>query len=334
MRTNLPFALLAASVFACTTSSPGAPPSASAAAMPARDPKLAAIDSMRAAIQAKDAHAVAALYAEDAVVEPVGGKAQQGRAAIEAALHAQMDPAESIRLAFPRVWIKGDLAVVETVFHAKHPAASGLHDVGGTEISTMWFDRDGHITRERSYSEEASLESQAEGDADAEPIPEIPTTTEVHVAGDTTHDAERIAWAKDVEAKNSASDESNLATIADTFTWDCALGFHSSSRDALAKTLGRWRAHFPDEKWVATNVWPVEDYLIVEELFTGTHEGDMGPFKASHHPVQWHWLEIWQTKDAKIAHGWSWANFNELRPQIELQPEAKRKPAAACLVQP
>jgi ketosteroid isomerase-like protein len=289
---------------------------------------------MRSAIEAKDAHALAALYADEAVVEPIGGQPQHGRAAIEAAARAEMDPAESIRVAFSRMWIKGDLAVVEAVFHAKHPAASGLHDVGGTEISTMWFDRDGRIARERSYSEQASLESQAQGDADADPIPELPTTTEVHVARDTTHDAERIAWAQDMEAKNSASDEHTLATLADPFRWDCALGFHGSSRDAFAKALAGYRTRFPDEKWVATNVWPVEDYLIVEELFTGTHEGDMGPFKASHRPVQWHWLEIWQVKDAKIAHGWSWANFDELKSQIQLQPDNKRKPAAACLVQP
>jgi hypothetical protein len=77
----------------------------------------------------------------------------------------------------------------------------------------------------------------------------------------------------------------------------------------------------------------VEDYVIVEELLNATQDGDLGSFKASHRPVQWHWLEIWQVKDAKITHGWSWANFEELRPQIA-PAGAKRKPRMACQVEP
>jgi uncharacterized protein (TIGR02246 family) len=327
--------LFTLSLLACATSAqtPGA--TALSGAQSARDPRLTTLDALRAAVEVKDARAVAALYADDAVVEPMGGRAQHGRAAIEAATRAEFEPAASIRLAFPRVWLKDDVAIVEAVFRATHPPASGLHDVGQSEAITFWFDHAGKITHERSYQEQEHLDDQAAGDPGADPLPEIPATTEVHVATSGADDARTIAWANDMEAQNSASDAHMIASLAEPFRWDCSLGFHSSSRPAFAKALASWRTRFPDEKYVATNVWPVGDYVVVEELFTGTHEGDIGPLKASHHPVSWHWLEIWQVKDGKIARGWSWTNFGELLPQIALEPpQSLAKARSACSVEP
>jgi uncharacterized protein (TIGR02246 family) len=329
------FALVAASLVACGGASSTSSTALSSAAAPRslRDAQLAALDSLRAAVEAKDAHAAAAVYAQDAVVEPAGGKPQRGRAAIEAAMRDQLAPASTVRMGFGRVWLKGDVAIVEAAFRAAPLAGSRAHDVGETELSVLWFDATGHIAREHAYQEQATLDAQASGEADAEPIPSIPTKTEVHAADTGADDAKIVAWANGVEAAESRSDAEGLAAFDEHVTWDCALGFHGTSRADLAKALGHWRAAFPDEKWVATQVWPVEDYVIVEETFTGTQKGKFGPLEASGKAVTWRWAEVWQVKDGHIARGWSWANFNELRAQIA-GPVPPPSVKAACSVEP
>jgi ketosteroid isomerase-like protein/predicted ester cyclase len=295
-----------------------------------RDHRLDTLDKLRAAVEAKDAHAVAALYAERATLEPIGGHVVQGRAAIEVAMRAELAPAATIRVGFPRVWLKDDVAIVETAFRASHTSAA-VHDIGGTEFSVLWFDRDGLIARERSYQEQETLDEQAAGEPDASPLPVISAAMEVH-AGSSPDDAAAVAWANGVMAKSTRSDAETLAVYDEHIKWDCALGAHLSSRAELVAPLAHFRTAFPDQQYTATNVWPVEDYIIVEETLTGTHQGDLGSFVASHKPVSWHWIEIWQVQGDQIVHGWSWTNLKELEQQIGLPTKSKLHPA--CSVEP
>jgi predicted ester cyclase len=238
-------------------------------------------------------------------------------------------PAQSMQVAFPRIWLKGDVAVVEAVFRATHPASSGIHDVGEDAVFVLEFDRAGKIARELDYQENATLAAQAVGEDGAPAIPALPTTREVHIGGDSPRDASLIAWANDVEARESKSLTDALSVMDEHVAWDCALGFHGTSRDEFAKPLAHWFAAFPDMRFTATRVWPVEDYVIVDELFEGTQDGEFAGIAPTHKRVTWHWLEIWQHRDGKIVHGWSWANFEELEKQLQGPVEHKVKHACA-----
>jgi predicted ester cyclase len=203
-----------------------------------------------------------------------------------------------------------------------------MRDVGASELIVLTFDRDGRIARERTYSDQSTLETQADGDPDAAKIPAIPTTTELHVARAATTDPAVLAWTDASEAKLSR-DNADPTVIDEHAGWDCSLGFHGTTREQLATAATPWHTAFPDSKYTATNVWSVEDYVIVEERFTGTQQGKLFDIEASHRPVSWHWIKIWRVDGGKIVHGWQWGNWNELERQITTPATPKHKPACS-----
>jgi uncharacterized protein (TIGR02246 family) len=323
-RTILPVAFAVLSVAACAASpSPTGgiaapqPPSAPRASL--RDRQLATLDALKRAEEAKDPRAVAALYTDDAVVVPFGGRTLRGRAEIEQGEAHAFAPAASIRASDARVWLKDDVAIVDWRFNAALASPAKAPAVGTTELSVMWFSPDGRIREEHEYMNEGTLRLQAEGDPNAPALPDVPATPEVH-DGPPADEARAVAWANHYEDAASRDDAAAIAMMDEHITWRCSLGFTAESREPFPAVLAHWRAAFPDMHWQPDHVWPVEDFIIVEETMTGTHKGKIGPYDASGRPVKWHWAEVWQMKDGRIAHGWSYANFRELRPQVTDAP--------------
>jgi uncharacterized protein (TIGR02246 family) len=321
-------------VAACASAPPPAPTPTTAAAPAAsmRDVQLAAIDAMERAENARDAHAAAAPYAEDAVIDLVGGRTLRGRAAIEEYLKEQMAPAAKLEVRVGRVWLKGDVAIVDETIHATPRSAPDVA-LGLNALSVMTFDRAGKVTHERHYQNQGTLDAQMEREKDALAVPPLPSAREVH-AGASPDDAGRVAWANALEAAYTESDEKLLASMDEGLTWSCNLGFNGKSKSEFATPLAHFRTGFPDLKQVADRVWPVEDFVIVEETLTGTHKGKFGPFAPSGRPIAWRWAEIWQVKDGKIARGWSYANFREVLPQLTGEPARPSKSKPPCSIEP
>jgi predicted ester cyclase len=65
---------------------------------------------------------------------------------------------------------------------------------------------------------------------------------------------------------------------------------------------------FPDFKQAVSSQVAVKDYVITEGVFNATHEGAIGPIRATGKPVSIHFLDAAQLRDGKIAHFWTWAN--------------------------
>jgi uncharacterized protein (TIGR02246 family) len=328
---------------ACTAQSvqPGAPLTAAAAAsapvVPGRsqrDQQLATLDAMRAADEAKDARALAALYAEDATVTRFGGRSLRGRAEIEDALRGMMAPAAAVRSGFGRVWLKGDVAIAEETFNATVPGGTPAPSIGTTMLEVMWFDAQGRIRQEHDYLNQSTLDAQARGELEQHPVPPIPLSTEVHVGVDSPADAKTIAWAKEYEAAASRSDEGALAGMDDHVSWRCVLGFSGESKDDMAHALAGWRTAFPDQRSDVENAWPIEDFIVVEYTFTATHKGKFAVFEPTNHPIVWHWAEVWQMKDGRIARGWSYTNFKEVRAQLGGKPLSAPASKPACSIDP
>jgi predicted ester cyclase len=232
------------------------------------------------------------------------------------------------------VWLKGDVAIAEWTFRAAlaSPAAKG-REVGTTELAVLYFAPDGRVREEHDYMNEGFLQMQAEGDPDAPPLPEVPTTTEVH-DGPPADERAAYAWANRYEDTASTDDAAAIQMLDERITWRCTLGFNAESRAPFSKVLAHWRAAFPDERSRADRVWPIEDFILVEETFTGTHKGKIGPFEGSGRPVTWHFAEVWQVKDGRIARGWSYANFKEVIPQITGAPLPAPKSEVPCTSEP
>jgi ketosteroid isomerase-like protein len=323
-RSIVPCAFVVASLSACSSSplpagnspSQQAPIASPADATPVKaDRRLATIDALKHAVEAKDTRAIAALYTADAVVVPFGGDTRHGQAEIERGEARSLAPAASVRAGAGRVWLKDDVAVVEWKFRATLAPPSKGAAVGSTELAVLWFSPEGRIREEHDYMNEGALRLQAEGDPDAPALPEIPASTEVH-DGPARDEAGALAWTQRYEDASSNDDAAALAMLDERITWSCTLGFTADSRAPFPKLLAHWRAAFPDEHTRADRAWPIEDFVIVEETFTGTHKGQLGPFAASGRPVTWHMAEVWQLRDGRIAHGWSYMNFGELGTQV------------------
>jgi predicted ester cyclase len=338
-------ALVTLGAAACASTTPSAPPvsaaspggggaarSPSPAAAAPGDAKLATLDAMTAAAASKDARAIAALFAEDAQIERYGGRSLHGRTEIEEALRAEMAPAAEVRVAFGRVWIQGDVLVAEETYNATLPAGSKAKAVGTTSLDVFWFDAQGRIAREHDYVNQAAVNGQMEADGHAPPVPPLPASREVHLSRAAQPDASQVAWTNDYETACSTNDARELAFMDDGITWDCALGFEGHSKADMVPVLAHWRTALPDMKSEATQVITADDFVIVEEELTGTHSGKLGPFEASGRHVDWHWAEVWQVKNGKIARGWSYANWLEAAPQLTGKPnEAPAQPAPCSI---
>jgi ketosteroid isomerase-like protein len=294
-----------------------------------RDARLATLDGIRTAAQAKDAHAIASFYADDAVVERFGPKSSTGRAAIEDAARTELSTADQVTVGFGRVWLKGDVLVAEETFNATVPGGKPVPVVGETGLDVMWFDANGKIAREHDYFNQGTLSGQMKADPDALPVPAVPTSMEVH-DGSSADDAKAIAWTNDYETKISRSDAEGLAEMSEHISWRCTLGFSGETRDEMAHVLAKWRAALPDQQTVANQIWPVEDYVIVEETLSGKQAGKLGPFEATNNPITMHFAEIWQLKDGVITRGWSYGNFREIVPQLTGAPAPSSPAGTPC----
>ncbi len=333
--------VLASAACAAQSVHPTPPLTAAAAATPPaapgrsmRDLQLATLDAMRAADEAKDARALAALYTEDAAIVRFGGRSLRGHADIEDGFRGMMAPAAAVRSGFGRVWLKNDVAIVEETFNATLPGGSTSPALGTTLLEVMWFDGQGRIRQEHDYLNQSTLDAQARGELEQHPVPPIPLSTELHVGADSSADAKTIAWAKDFEVASGHSDDAALAGMDDHVSWRCVLGFSGDSKDDMAKALAHWRTAFPEQEIDVQNAWPVEDYVVVEYTFSATQKGKFAVFEPTNRPVVWHWAEVWQMKDGRIARGWSYTNFKEVRAQLGGKPESGPASKPACSIDP
>jgi steroid delta-isomerase-like uncharacterized protein len=129
------------------------------------------VDRVVAAIEARDADAFAALYAEDAILrEPVFAEPSRGRDAIRQGEQALMEAFSDISVEVGTVVADGRTVAVEAVLGASHTGPLDLGegetlDATGRriELPMAWFfevGEDGLIRAERDYFDTGSLMAQ------------------------------------------------------------------------------------------------------------------------------------------------------------------------------
>ncbi|HWL84192.1 MAG TPA: ester cyclase, partial [Polyangiaceae bacterium] len=114
------------------------------------------------AINAHDTKAVAAVYADDAVITTPGvwinhGQVQ-GRADIEKSSQQFFDAFKDVEFWFSRIWVKQDVAALEFGWSGTH---AGEHfgikasdkPAGAVGLMLVSYDNDGHIKQENRYSD-------------------------------------------------------------------------------------------------------------------------------------------------------------------------------------
>lgn len=90
-------------------------------------------------------------------------------------------------------------------------------------------------------------------------------------------------------------------------------GLHVRSREDFKAFLRQDLVTFPDSRITIERLIAEGDYVAVYATYTGTQEGDMGPFPASGRPVDLKFMAQFRFEDGKIAELWvEWDNLDIL----------------------
>ncbi|MCL2450229.1 MAG: ester cyclase [Polyangiaceae bacterium] len=324
-----PVATAAASP-ATAAPAPSAPP-------PAPKPSLAelipqTLQGIGAAFNAHDSKKLASFFTEDATVADYGaGAPSHGRDEAAHAVQSIFDTFSEARLAPTRVWIKGNVAVMEVAWTGTMTGdmlgiKASKKPVGQYRVHIDWFSDDGLIKEEHQYADVTGLVAQMSAKKNAPPVPTLTTNApEVHYAKGSPDDDKIADWAKTIDdtmSKDDAKAASELyaaeAELSANTPFANASGPAVKGSKDIAKTLATWFRAFPDQKWTVANAWGIDGFAIVEDSLTGTQKGALGTLPPSNKPVSgWHFVEIAQpTADGKVQHLWSYGNLAEATTQI------------------
>jgi steroid delta-isomerase-like uncharacterized protein len=290
---------------------------------------LAAVKEIAAAVDAHDGKRMAALYAPDAVVTVIPGAGEvRGREAIARDQDAFFKAFPDLRFAVRRVWLTDAVAVAEWVMNATHTGdfqglrATGQR-VGQPSLSILFFDDAGFVKGEHLYYDGATLIAQLAGQPGVRPIPPLPVSTEVYVARGTPDEARNVDLGRALYRAWEHHDESTfLAMLADDYVLDAAIAPTIEGKADAKREFERLTATFPDQTYEITNAWGIDRFAIFEYGMRGTHKGRVGALPATGRPIDWHWVQILEMRDGKVARAWGYANVIELMAQLgAFEPE-------------
>ena len=303
-----------------TTPPPPPPP----AKPPMIEMQKAAMETAQKALNAHDAKGFASVYAEGATVAVAGLNELSGRDAVEGNMKEWFETFKNIKLGFRRVWMKGDVVVLEWVINGTH--SGELFGVKGKEnpighygLSIVWFDADGKVKRENRYGELGAVLTQSGATkGKAKEIPTIPATAEIILGKGAPEEDKNVEVAKGVQATLSKKSEADfLAGVTDDVQYEVVLFLDSvKGKDDAKKLFGGLTKAFPDMQFAPTLAMGAGDYAIVEYTMSGTHKGPLGALAASKKPVTVHLVDIYQVANGKIAKAWTYQNSVELMSQV------------------
>lgn len=326
------------------TPAPTPTTTASAEPPPAPKPTLAelqkkAIADDIAAWKAHDAKKLAANYADDAVMAAPGAegmKETKGKAEIEKMFTQLLTAFPDMQFGISRVFQRGDVLIAEW-------AASGT-DTGGimgkptnkkmgfNAVSIMWFGDDGKIKREHAYYDEMTMAGQLGlGDPKMKPraVAEVPAGEPKWITDGENPKAEGLVTAA-YAAFEKKDQKAFLDMLGDDPVHvDYAMPTDEKGKDAAKKGFAMFTTAFPDAKMTPTKTWSFGDVAIAEWVSTGTFKKAMGPLKATNKTGTTHGVDIFETKDGKVAKAVTYSNGMEFAAQYGLlPPPPKGKPEA------
>ena len=290
------------------------------------------------AMNAHDAKKMASFYTENAVIKFAGMPDLVGREAISAMWQRNFDFASGSKGAASRVFVKGDVVIVEFAWAGTHTGdMMGIKatekPVGATGVDVMWFSPDGLVKEQHTYTDMGTVMSQiGVSKAKGRPVPTLNAGAPAMVfstnAPDEAKNLESVnkMWAA-IEKKSEAD---FVASVTDDGTWDdMTMPETMKGKAAGKKWLADTTKAFPDMKVTSTNAWAIGDFVVTETSATGTHKGAFMGIQPTKKAINLHMIEVVQFKDGKIVKGTTYGNGGEMMMQLGLMPMPGAKPAAA-----
>jgi len=296
-------------------------------------------EGLGTALNAHDAKKLASFYTENAKLKMAGMPDLDGRDAVAKHWEGVFKAFPTMKTAASRVWVKGDVVVVEWGWTGTHGAEfppgvkATEKPVGAMGVDVMWFSPDGLVKEQHTYTDMTTVMGQIGASKQkARPVPTLATGAPQVIpatgSADETKNVETVAktWA----AFEKKSDADFLAASADDVVWeDMTQPEPMKGKAAAKKFFQEMTKAFPDAKSTPTNAWGIGDYVIAEGTFTGTQKGPLFGMPPKNKAVSLHMLDIVQLKDGKVVKGWTYGNDMEMAMQLGLLPPPAAKPAAA-----
>ena len=295
------------------------------------------------AMSAHDAKKTASFYTENAVIKMAGMPDVTGREAIAAMWQKNWDMASNAKAGANRVFVKGDVVVVEFAWAGTHSGDMGAikateKPIGVQGVDIMWFAVDGLIKEQHTYMDTGTIMSQIGASKQkGRPVPTVPTTmpTAAVATGSAEETKNVDAATKMFAAFEKKSADDFMGGASDDITWDDMTQPETMKGKAAGKKyFAAMTTAFPDVKSTTTNAWGVGDVVIAEGTLSGTQKGAFFGIPATKKPISLHAVDIMQFKDGKIVAGRSYGNGAEMAMQLGLMPapgvakDAKAAPKA------
>lgn len=299
------------------------------------------------AMNAHDAKKMASFYTENAVIKMAGMPDLTGREAIAAMWQKNFDMSSNSKGGANRVFMKGDVVVVEFAFAGTNTGGMGgmkatEKPVGAQGVDVMWFSPEGLVKEQHTYMDMGTIMSQVGAiKQKGRPVPTVNSGAPVVVVSTNAPEETKnlAAVAKMWAAFEKKSEGDFLGGLADDATWDdMTMPETMKGKAAGKKFFGEVTKAFPDMKVTTTNAWGVGDYVITEATNTGTQKGAFMGIPATKKAVNLHQIDIVQfSKDGKIVKGTTYGNGAEMMMELGLMPQPgamkdgkpAAKPAAA-----
>jgi uncharacterized protein (TIGR02246 family) len=290
------------------------------------DRQIATLERMAAAVNAGDAAGYAGVYAPDAVIHIPGGVSLQGRDAIERHEAELLEQFPEARLAFGSVWRNRDET---SVHYAVTAPAGGGRSMGHEGLLFYRFDPDGLVLEERRYNDALTPMAQMGllGEWTGRALPVLPTAMELHDARGNSEEEENVRVATlAVTAAAGGNPDALLACLSsDPVIDDLLLPELFRGREGAARYLEAWSEAFADARSLPVHGFPAGEFVLLEDVLSGTMNGRLGPLVASGVRFSVHRAQVIQFRGRKIVRLSFFMNGMELAGQLGALPASGRE---------
>jgi steroid delta-isomerase-like uncharacterized protein len=285
-----------------------------------------------AALNAHESAKFAETFAPDAVSIAYGFGESKGREAIASDIQKFFDGFPDFKMAHSSVYAKGEVVVLEWVMNGTHKGEfMGIKPtgkpVGIRGATVLWMTPDGLVKQEHRYMDGSTLMAQlGQIKSPARAVPAMPGGEAVwHIAKGTPEEDKQTDIVKAMySAFDKKAEADFLGAMSDTAVWaDLTMPKDSSTKAESRKFFQAFTKAFPDGKMAVDAAFSTDEFTLAESTMNGTHNGPLGPLKATKKPVSLHNLDVITIKDGKVQAGTGYSNSVELLAQTGLLPKPK-----------
>ena len=305
---RIPVVVAAATALACVAAHCATPSASSlrAARAVSRERVQTMLSRVTEGYRNADADLLRSVYADPPNVALFGsGYAVQSRNELKSLFRASLSLGDDLRMAPARVWITGDVAIVEWAMKAR-PARDGApRDKHFLDVD--WFDESGQIREQHVYGDRS------------DPVRDLPPAPEVFVGAKLPSEtaqndhASALAYALNTHDPGVAA----AAFEEDAELWTNVDGATVTGRVAISELFADALRAVPDQHWRVTDGWGIGPFAVILGTVAGTWKAKLAAPAVDTAFRECHVALIASFQPGRpIGHAWVYVVRHELERQL------------------